>query len=220
VDGAQLRAAGDELRVEVQAAAILRGRIDPPSVERRLRPAMRLVDVADPDRIYPDGDTWMPSGQAGSQIDARGHFELTGVPPGDWKVYLLTVNALGAGLGSMALEHVATVRGLRPGEVRTQVLDCRHLVPCALEGTALFAGRPAAFARIKLTTGSAPDATVVTLDADELGRFRGAITAGTYTVSAELKVDGQTAPQRATCAATLELAAGQRVVRRLQFVAR
>jgi hypothetical protein len=120
----------------------------------------------------------------------------------------------------VALEHVGTVRGLLPGEQRTEVLDCRHLLPCAFEGTAWFAGAPAAFVRIKLTTGAKPDRKVVVLDADEHGRFAGEITAGTYAVTAEVRVDGRAKPQLVVCRAGLELSPGQRVVRKLEFVAR
>jgi hypothetical protein len=58
------------------------------------------------------------------------------------------------------------------------------------------------------------------LDADEHGRFAGEITAGTYAVTAEVRVDGRAKPQPVVCRAGLELSPGQRVVRKLEFVAR
>src|SRR5262245_55863523 len=115
-------------------------------------------------------------------VGKDGAFELTGVPPGRWRIVVL---CLVAGERGRFLEEEGGFVDVADGEVVTRTIDLAAVLPGELEGVVLHNGAPLASSPVQLRMRLAdhPDGhshhheDVAT---DAAGRFRAQVRAGEY----------------------------------------
>jgi len=130
------------LRIEVPSSGRIVGTVAPAVVARELRAGVRLVSAADPQRQLPETPTPDAPGFA---IGEDGGFACTGVPLGDWHVFLAFRHT-----NADHLRHVGQIVGLRAGETRRLTLDASTLRPGRVRVKVMLDGTPAAGARVAL----------------------------------------------------------------------
>jgi hypothetical protein len=142
--------------------------------QRRLQPVVSLMSSDRPFRRHP------PSGGAPGYVQPDGRFELSGIPPGPWRVMLMVWDADGSGSG----QPVGQLE-LRDGATTTLDIDAAHLRTGELRGLVERDGAPLAGAEVWLHaeyTGGRGGGRTSRLELDADGRFSLRSRQGRYSI--------------------------------------
>ncbi len=181
--------APDEFVVTVSRGARLEGRIVPAEALAELRrlagvppdeafgrrrPSLQLV--RERGERFPDHRTQIGLGDTPLAIGDDGTFAADGVPPGNWKVELVTVVAHGNGWSSRGVQMTDAV--FVDGQTTTLRLDASALLPGVLEAQVIVNGAPLADQQVSLQAGEEWHGPVT----DAQGRFVLHCRPGSYTL--------------------------------------
>lgn len=161
--------------VTVQSAAVLRGRITPPSAFARLQELARGGKL--PVAVLAareDGDPPPPA-----VADEEGRFVIGGLSPGTYTLslrYWLRTGEVREGEVKLEVQQVT----LATGETREVELDASQLLPGRVHGRIVAGGQPLADVHCFLRRNGPGSFLMLRIATDEDGRFEGLAPAGDY----------------------------------------
>ncbi|HZN38554.1 MAG TPA: sigma factor-like helix-turn-helix DNA-binding protein [Planctomycetota bacterium] len=181
------------LVVTVSTGATLRGTIGPEAAFAEIR-RRAGIDGDEPasSTAWPSIQLWRRDG-AGTHdpfperercsVKNDGAFELTGVPPGRWRIVVLCLLAKES--GGRFLEEDGGFVDVADGEIVAHTIDLSAVLPGELEGVVLRNGAPLASAPVQLRMRLAdhPDRQshhVEDVTTDDAGRFHAQVRTGEY----------------------------------------